>query len=65
MDGEMPELQVQPIDLAREQGRLTLGGAARMVDVSLNTLKSHFRVLVQNGRLTLNGSGRGAWYLLR
>ena len=62
MIGEMPEVQVQLIELAREQGRLTIGGAARMTGVSRNTLKPHFRVLVQNGQLTLNGSGRGAWY---
>ena len=59
MVGEMSELQVQPIELVRAQGRRTIGGVAGRVDVSHGGLKPHFRVLIQNGRLTLNGSGQG------
>ena len=65
MIGEVSEVQAQLIELARDQGRLTIGGAATLMGVSRNTLKQHFRILVRDGRLALNGSGRGAWYSLR
>jgi len=32
---------------------------------SRNTLKQHFRALVEGGRLNQHGSGRGVWYELR
>ena len=65
MVGGVSELQARLIDLTREQGRLTIRDAATLTGVSRNTLKVQFRVLVRDGRLTLNGSGRGAWYCLR
>lgn len=64
MVGEVSELQAQLIELAQEQGRLTIGGAATLMGVSRNTLKPHLRVLVRDGRMALNGAGRGAWYSL-
>lgn len=64
MVGEMSELQAQLVELVREQGRLTIGGAATLTGVGRNTLKPHFRALVRDGRLALNGAGRGAWYSL-
>jgi hypothetical protein len=30
-----------------------------------NTLKQHFRALVERGNLNQQGSGRGVWYELR
>ncbi len=65
MIGEVSEVQAPLIELARDQGRLTIGGAATFMGISRNTLKQHFRILVRDGRLALNGSGGGAWYLLR
>ena len=65
MVGEVSELQARLIELTREQGRLTIRDAATLTGVSRNTLKVQFRVLVRDGRLTLNGSGRGAWYCPR
>ncbi|HEX4079598.1 MAG TPA: DUF977 family protein [Rhizomicrobium sp.] len=56
---------VRIIDQAREHGRVTIGQMARLTGVSRNTLKAHFRLLVENGHLALHGKTRGAWYTLR
>ena len=64
MIGRVSKLQARLIELAREQGRLTIRDAATLTGVNRNTLKVQFRVLVRDGRLMLNGSGRGAWYSL-
>jgi Fic family protein len=60
----MPELSVQIIDHAREHGRVTVSGIVALTGTSRNTLKQHFRQLVEKGHLVLHGSGRGAWYAL-
>ena len=58
----LPELQVQIIDFVREHGRMTIGDAIRLTGASRNTLKQHFRSLVERGTLRMHGSGRGVWY---
>jgi Fic family protein len=63
--GSLPEVSAQLLDLVRDHGRLTIGDAARLTNQNRNTLKQHFRTLVADGLLTLNGAGRGAWYSLR
>jgi Fic family protein len=50
------------LQLVREHGRLTLSEAQALTDANRNTLKLHFRQLVQMGRLRLLGSGRSSWY---
>lgn len=44
---------------------LGVGEAIGLTGVSRNTLKLHFRVLVERGHLNRRGSGRGVWYELR
>ena len=61
----MPELSLQIVEFAREHGRVTIGTAVRLTGASRNTLKQHFRALVERGTLKLHGSGRGVWYDLR
>ncbi|MEI6757226.1 MAG: DUF977 family protein [Chlorobium sp.] len=58
----LPELSLQIIEFAREHGRITIGNAVKVTGVSRNTLKGHFRNLVECGHLTQRGSGRGVWY---
>ena len=58
----LPELSVQIVELAREQGRVTMGDVIRLTGASRNTLKQHFRTLVDQGHITRHGSGRGSWY---
>jgi Fic family protein len=61
----MPELQLQIVEFAREHGRVTIGEAIKLTGASRNTLKQHFRALVERGTLNQHGSGRGVWYDLR
>ena len=61
----MPELQLQIVEFAREHGRVTIGEAIKLTGASRNTLKQHFRALVERGTLDQHGSGRGVWYGLR
>ena len=61
----MPDLQLQIVEFAREHGRVTIGEVIRFTAASRNTLKQHFRALVERGTLSQHGSGRGVWYVLR
>jgi Fic family protein len=58
----MPELQLQIVEFAREHGRITIGETIKLTGASRNTLKQHFRALVERGTLNQYGSGRGFWY---
>jgi Fic family protein len=55
-------LDEQLLQLARQHGRLTLTSALKMTKANRNTLKLHFKQLVQAGRLQLLGRGRSSWY---
>ncbi|HLF32280.1 MAG TPA: Fic family protein [Xanthomonadales bacterium] len=61
----MPGLSLQIVEFAREHGRVTIGAAIKLTGASRNTLKQHFRALVERGALNQHGSGRGVWYDLR
>ena len=61
----MPELSLQIVEFAREHGRVTIGEAIKLTGASRNTLKQHFRTLVERGALNQHGRGRGVWYDLR
>ena len=60
----LPELSAQILEFAREHGRVSIGDMVKLTGISRNTLKEHFRQLVEKGHLVLHGSGRGAWYAL-
>ena len=60
----LPELSLHIVEFVREHGRITIGNAIKLTGVSRNTLKVHFRNLVEHGHLTQHGSGRGVWYEL-
>jgi Fic family protein len=61
----LPELSLQIVEFAREHGRVTIGDAIRLTGASRNTLKQHFRNLVERQHLNQHGSGRGVWYEIR
>ena len=61
----LPQLSLQIVEFAREHGRVTIGEATKLTGASRNTLKQHFRALVERGHLNRHGSGRGVWYELR
>ena len=58
----MPELSLRIVEHAREHGRVTLKEMVILTGASRNTLKEHFKRLVQNGQLAMQGKGRGVWY---
>ena len=62
--GDLPELSVRLLELAREHGRLTVADAAKLTGTSRNTIKDHIKVLVEAGHLARHGAGRGTWYSL-
>ena len=55
-------LETQVLQLVRERGHLSLGEATILTGANRNTLKQHFRTLVERGYLRLIGKGRGARY---
>jgi Fic family protein len=61
---DLPELAVQILDHARQHGRVTIGDMIRVTGASRNTLKEHFRRLVEKGHLARHGTGKGSWYAL-
>jgi Fic family protein len=60
----MSDLAVQILDQAREHGRVSIGEIIKLTGASRNTLKEHFRQLVEKGHLTRHGGGRSTWYTL-
>lgn len=62
---DLPELSVRIIEFAREHGRVSTGDMVKLIGASRNTLKQHFRQLVERGHLVRHGGGRTTWYALR
>lgn len=62
--GDLPELSVQILELARERGRVSVAEVVKATGSSRNTVKVHLRALADQGHLARHGAGRGAWYAL-
>ncbi|MDH5738150.1 MAG: DeoR family transcriptional regulator, partial [Gammaproteobacteria bacterium] len=62
---EVPKLSLIILDIARQHGRVSVAEAVRVTSVSRNTIKDHFKSLVEQGYLSRHGAGRGTWYSLR
>jgi predicted HTH transcriptional regulator len=60
----LPELAVKILDYARDHGRVSMSDMVRTTGASRNTLKEHFRSLVEKKLLIQNGAGKGTWYAL-
>ena len=58
----LPELSLQILEYAREHGRVTMKDMVILTGANRNTLKEHFRKLLENRQLVIQGKGRGAWY---
>ncbi len=58
----LPALSLQIVDFVREHGRITMAEAIKLTGASRNTLKQHFRDLVERKHLAQHGRGRGVWY---
>jgi len=61
----LPDSSLQIVEFIREHGRITIGEAIKLTGVSRNTLKQHFRKLVEHSHLNQQGAGRGVWYELK
>jgi len=61
----LPELSLQIVEMVRERGRTTMREIVQATGANRNTIKHHLRHLVERGRLSQQGSGRGVWYELR
>jgi len=64
ISGDLPELSVQILEVAREHGRVTVNNAEKATGISRNTIKDHIKTLHKNGLLERHGAGRGTWYSL-
>ncbi len=62
--GDLPELSVQILEIARNHGRVTVSETANATGANRNTIKDHIKSLVDNNHLTKHGAGRGTWYSL-
>jgi Fic family protein len=60
----LPDLAVAILDYARDHGRVTMGTMIQSTGASRNTLKEHFRTLVEKNLLVRQGGGRSTWYSL-
>ena len=61
----LPALSLQIVEFAREHGRITMAEAIKLTGSNRNTLKPHFRNLIERAHLEQHGAGRGAWYGLK
>ncbi len=61
----LPDLSVRIMDFAKEHGRVSIGEMVRLTGASRNTLKQHFRALVEKNYLAQQGGGRSTWYVLK
>ena len=61
----LPELAVSILEYAREHGRVTMAEMIRLTGASRNTLKEHFRKLVEMQQLAMHGRRKGSWYVLK
>lgn len=60
----LPEFSLIILEHAREHGRVTMADIILRTGASRNTLKEHFRKLMENQQIELHGSRKGAWYTL-
>ena len=62
--GDLPELSVQILELARETGRVSVAEISAATGANRNTVKDHLKTLTKAGHLERHGAGRGTWYAL-
>ena len=60
----LPDLSIQIIDRARNNGRVTVSDIVSITGANRSTLKDHLKRLVKQGLLVRYGSGKNSWYAL-
>jgi Fic family protein len=61
----LPDLSITILEFAKEHGRVSIGEIAELTGKSKNTLKVHFRTLVEKGFIEQKGGGRTSWYVIK
>jgi len=64
LDGELPKLSAQILDLVRQQGRLQTSDIQRLTGESRSTIKVHISELVRRKILSRHGRGPATWYTM-
>jgi Fic family protein len=59
----LPELSIQILKLARQNGRVTLSSAETETQANRSTIRAHLRKLIAMGHLSQQGTGRATWYV--
>lgn len=62
---KLPRLSLQIVELIKSRGATSLGEAAAVLSANRNTIKVHFKNLVNDGHLEKIGAGRGMRYRIR
>lgn len=62
---KMPRLSLQIIELIKSRGATSIGEAVATIGANRNTVKVHFRNLVNDGHLVKEGVGRGMRYRIK
>lgn len=62
--GDLPELSVQILEIAREHGRVAVQDVVKATGSNRNTIKDHIKSLHKSRLLEQHGAGRGTWYSL-
>ena len=63
--GDLPELSVTILELARERVLVTVAEIAAATQTSRNTVKDHLSALTKAEHLQRQNAGRGTWYELK
>jgi len=58
----IPPLSQEILRIVKNRGRVTIKEAVNLTGSNRNTVKSHIRRLVRDGRLEQMGVGKGTWY---
>jgi len=62
---KLPQLSLQIIDLIRSRGPTSVAEVVAATGANRNTVKAHFKRLVEDGHLALEGAGRGVRYRMK
>lgn len=65
LEGDLPELSVRILELARERGRVTSSEILILTGEKLGTVRNRLNELCERGLLNRYGKARATWYTLR
>ena len=64
LEGDLPELSVRILELARERGRVTSSEIITLMGEKPGTVRNRLNELCQRGLLSRHGKARATWYTL-